>query len=73
MDTVEEQYEDVPFDMICHVDSEGHTYDFGYGLNWKGVIYDERVRKYAHHPEKNINKKIWKQKAKSCFEKLTVF
>ena len=57
MDTVEEQYEDVPFDMICHVDSEGHTYDFGYGLNWKGVIYDERVRKYAHHPEKNINKK----------------
>lgn len=54
MDTVEEQFEDVPFDMICHVDSEGHTYDFGYGLNWNGVIDDERVRKYAHHPEQNI-------------------
>lgn len=40
--------------MICHVDSEGHTYDFGYGLNWSGVIDDERVRKYAHHPERNI-------------------
>lgn len=40
--------------MICHVDSEGHTYDFGYGLNWSGVIDDERVRKYTHHPEQNI-------------------
>lgn len=51
MDTVEEQYEDVPFDMVCYVDSENHTYDFGYGLNWNGVIEDERVRKYAHRPE----------------------
>lgn len=24
--------------MICHVDSEGHTYDFGYGLNWSGML-----------------------------------
>lgn len=53
MDTVEEQYEDVPFDMVCYVDSENHTYDFGYGLNWNGVIKDERVRKYAHRPEQN--------------------
>lgn len=49
MDTVEEQYEDVPFDMECHVDSEGHRYDFGYGMNWNGIIDDERVKKYAHH------------------------
>ncbi len=48
MKTVEEQYEDVPFDMDCYVDSEGHTYDFGFGMNWDGVIDDERVRKYAH-------------------------
>ena len=46
MKTVEEQYEDVPQDMDCHVDSEGNTYDFAYGMNWSGVINDERVEKY---------------------------
>ena len=46
MKTVETQKEDVPFDMICHVDSEGNTYDFGYGLNWSGLIKDARVEKY---------------------------
>ena len=46
MDTVEMQYEDVPRDMTCHVDSDGNTYDFAYGLNWSGVINDERTAKY---------------------------
>jgi beta-glucosidase len=46
MKTVEEQFEDVPLDMNCYVDSEGNTYDFAFGLNWSGVINDERVRKY---------------------------
>jgi beta-glucosidase len=46
MKTVEMQKEDVPYDMICHVDSEKNTYDFGFGLNWKGVIKDARVEKY---------------------------
>ncbi|MCC8155389.1 MAG: glycoside hydrolase family 3 C-terminal domain-containing protein [Tannerellaceae bacterium] len=46
MKTVEQQKEDVPFDMEPFVDSEGHAYDFGYGLNWKGVIHDERNTKY---------------------------
>jgi beta-glucosidase len=46
MKTVEMQKEDVPYDMICHVDSEGNTYDFGFGLNWSGVIKDARVEKY---------------------------
>ncbi len=46
MKTVEEQYEDVPQDMDCHVDSEGNTYDFAYGMSWSGVINDERVTKY---------------------------
>jgi beta-glucosidase len=46
MKTVELQKEDLAFDMECHVDSEGHKYDFGYGLNWKGVIADERTRKF---------------------------
>jgi beta-glucosidase len=32
--------------MECHVDSEGHRYDFGYGLNWKGVIQDARTKQF---------------------------
>ncbi|MDO7908192.1 glycoside hydrolase family 3 N-terminal domain-containing protein [Paenibacillus sp. JX-17] len=47
MKTVEEQLEDVPHDMDCHVDTEGHVYDFAFGMNWGGVISDERTRKYA--------------------------
>lgn len=47
METVEGQKEDVAFDMECYTDSEGHTYDFGYGLNFTGVISDERTRKYG--------------------------
>ena len=47
MDAVEAQQEDVPRDMTCYTDSEGHTYDFAYGLNWKGVIQDARTAKYG--------------------------
>ncbi|WP_159888621.1 glycoside hydrolase family 3 protein [Paenibacillus puerhi] len=47
MKTVEEQDEDVPHDMTVHVDTDGHAYDFAYGLNWSGVIRDERTQKYA--------------------------
>jgi len=43
MQTVEEQSEDVPRDMKCYQDSEGNSYDFAFGLNWKGVIKDKRV------------------------------
>lgn len=50
MSTVEKQSEDVPFDMECHKDTEGNTYDFAFGLNWKGVINDTRTAKY------NVNK-----------------
>ncbi len=46
METVEANKEDVPHDLKCHKDSEGHMYDFGYGLNWKGVINDARTAKY---------------------------
>ncbi|HOU96844.1 MAG TPA: glycoside hydrolase family 3 N-terminal domain-containing protein [Bacteroidales bacterium] len=46
MKTVEEQLEDVPRDMKCYTDSEGDVYDFGFGMNWKGVINDERVARY---------------------------
>lgn len=47
MSAVEKQYEDVPFDMECHKDTEGNLYNFGYGLNWKGVINDARTQKYG--------------------------
>lgn len=46
MKTVEVQNEDVPRDMECYTDSEGNTYDFAFGLNWSGVINDQRVVKY---------------------------
>jgi len=46
METVENQKEDVPHDMESYVDSEGNTYDFGFGLNWGGVISDSRTEKY---------------------------
>jgi len=46
MKTVEEQFEDVPRDMECHVDADGHKYDFAFGMNWAGVIDDARVKKY---------------------------
>ena len=46
MKTVEEQFEDVPHDMECHVDELGNPYDFAFGLNWSGVIKDNRTEKY---------------------------
>ena len=46
MKAVEEQQEDVPRDMRCYQDADGNTYDFAFGLNWHGVIKDERVKKY---------------------------
>jgi len=48
METVELQDEDIPHDMICYTDVDGHTYDFGFGLNWKGVIHDARTAKYVN-------------------------
>ena len=47
METVEKQFEDLPFDMECHVDSEGHVYDYAYGCNWSGPISDWRTEKYG--------------------------
>jgi beta-glucosidase len=46
MKTVEEQKEDVPFDLNCYVDAAGNTYDFGFGLNWSGRIRDGRAARY---------------------------
>jgi beta-glucosidase len=46
MSIVEKQAEDLPYDMVCHKDSEGNNYDFGFGLNWKGVIKDLKTTQY---------------------------
>jgi beta-glucosidase len=48
MKNVELQSEDIPHDMICYTDANGNTYNFGFGLNWKGVISDERTKRYAN-------------------------
>lgn len=47
MNTVEQQYADVSGDMDVYVDSEGNAYDFAFGLNWAGVISDERTERYT--------------------------
>lgn len=46
METVEAHCEDKPFDMEPYVDEQGHAYDFAFGMNWNGVITDERIQKY---------------------------
>jgi beta-glucosidase len=53
MATVEKQAEDLPLDMKCYKDADGHVYDFAYGLNWKGVIKDARTAKYQHSAKVN--------------------
>ncbi len=54
MKTVELQNEDIPHDMICYKDATGHTYDFGFGMNWKGVIHDARTAKYVDVIKKHV-------------------
>jgi len=54
MKTVELQDEDIPHDMICYTDADGHTYDFGFGMNWGGVIHDARTAKYVNRIPKPV-------------------
>ena len=46
METVEAHCEDRPLDRLPYVDDAGNAYDFGFGLNWSGVIRDERTEAY---------------------------
>ena len=48
MNTVETQSEDLPFDMKVYTDKDGHRYDFGFGMNWKGIIEDQRTKAYKN-------------------------
>ena len=47
---VERQNEDAPRDVEVFVDSMGNAYDFAFGLNWSGVISDERTARYNVPP-----------------------
>lgn len=47
MEAVEAQACGTPRDMECYVDANGNTYDFAFGLNWSGVISDERTERFA--------------------------
>ena len=47
METVEAHCEDKPLDLIPYVDAMGNAYDFGFGLNWSGVIRDSRNERYT--------------------------
>lgn len=46
MRSVEEHLEDTPKDIKCYTDSDNNVYDFAFGLNWSGIIYDKRVDHY---------------------------
>ena len=54
----------MPRDVACYTDSEGNTYEFGYGLNWSGVIDDERAKQYKQppltNPETEVTPGEWK-------------
>lgn len=69
MEAVEAQYEDVPRDMECYVDSNGNTYDFAFGLNWSGVIDDERVATYSAEPITKVQNFDYDAYAASYVEK----
>lgn len=54
MVTVERQFEDVPRDMTPYSDAVGNAYDFAFGLNWGGVISDERTARYGKSVSKSM-------------------
>lgn len=46
MKAVEVHCEDRPFDMEVYRDSKGNRYEYGFGMNWNGVIRDSRAARY---------------------------
>ena len=50
MEVIESQLEDVPRDMECYEDAAGNKYDFAFGMNWSGVIDDDRTAAYSADP-----------------------
>lgn len=46
MQAVEEHCEDRPRDITPYRDADNNVYEFAFGLNWSGVIEDERTERY---------------------------
>ena len=46
METVEAHCEDLPFDLACYTDEDGHIWDFGYGLSLTGVLDPSLAEQY---------------------------
>ena len=55
METVEAQLTDVPRDVTCYTDAAGNTYDFAFGMNWSGIIKDDRVSTYSAAPISKVS------------------
>ena len=68
MEVVEAQTPDVPRDMECYVDAAGNTYDFAFGMNWAGVISDERTAKYQAEPLTKVQSHDFGDKLKAAAE-----
>ncbi len=47
MEAVEAHGEDVPLGYLAYVDAAGHAFDVGFGLDWSGVIDDDRTARYG--------------------------
>ncbi len=63
MDDFEVALEDVPRDVKCYKDAAGNEYDFAFGLNWSGVINDDRVATYSVDPLTEVEADIvWPEK-----------
>jgi len=54
MDAVDAQDEDTVHDFECYTDSEGNTYAFAFGLDWNGLIEDERTETYRVAPVEHL-------------------
>ena len=66
MEAVEAQVDDVPRDVECYEDAAGNTYDFAFGMNWAGVISDERTAKYSAEPLTKVSSHDFGDKLKTA-------
>ena len=66
MEAVESQVDDVPRDVECYEDAAGNTYDFAFGMNWAGVISDERTAKYSADPLTKVQSHDFGDKLKTA-------
>jgi len=63
MDAVEALNEDTPRSVECYTDAAGNTYEFGFGLNWSGIIDDDRTKTYKAAPLTEPQLEQWQPNA----------